>query len=117
MALTKAKQELVMKISSAGLEFTINRTDIAGLVHKAWKASIAREETNKLGPKALNYSALTHPETKQGHHKLFVLNSWKTQVNRRFEPIQNCSPQDAIENLRKLKATDKETDEPAAIGE
>jgi hypothetical protein len=89
-------------------------------VHKAWKVSFVREETNRLGPKVLNYNALTHPEilaTKQGHHRLFVLNYWKTQKNRRFEPIQrfgskfdreNCCPQGAAENLWKLNATAKE---------
>jgi hypothetical protein len=47
MALTKAKQELIMKKNDAGLEFVIDKRDIVGLVSKAWKAKFSREETNK----------------------------------------------------------------------
>jgi hypothetical protein len=69
MALTRAKQELVTKKKDASLEFAINKTDIVGLVQKAWKASFARVRTNikvtisrGWGLKALKYNALLHPE-------------------------------------------------------
>jgi hypothetical protein len=69
MALTKVKQQLVMQKNDSGLEYTINREDIVGLVQKAWKSSFARVETNRQaiskrgwGPRALNYNALCHPE-------------------------------------------------------
>ncbi len=77
MALTKTKQELVKRKYEAGLEFTINQTDIVVLVCKAWTASFARKETNikaivkrGWGRKTLNYNTLTHTEilaTKPGH--------------------------------------------------
>jgi hypothetical protein len=135
MILTKAKQELVMKKNEAGLEFTIYRTEILGLVQKAWKASFIRDETNRKAivnrgwePKALNYNALIHPEilaTKPGHSKLSVC--MKTEV----EPVDlnltsvlaatlvekivlhknkegACSRESAAEKLRKPKATAKE---------
>jgi hypothetical protein len=80
MALTKAKQELVMKKNEAGLEFAINQNNIVGLVHKAWNASFVREETNRKavvhrgwGHRPLNYNALTHPEilaTKPGYSNI-----------------------------------------------
>jgi hypothetical protein len=91
MALTKAKQELVTKKNDAGLEFSIDKRDIVGLVRKARKASFSREEMNKRailnrgwGPKALNYNALTHPEilaSKPGYYKESALNTLKTEVD------------------------------------
>jgi len=137
MALTKAKQELVMKKNEAGLEFAINRNDIVGLVRKAWNASFAREETNRKavvhrgwGPRPLNYNALTHPEilaTKPGYSNGSVLNSLNTDVKPEelnfgsglaatlIEKIvlhKNkegaCSGENALENLRKRKATAEE---------
>ncbi len=39
MALSRAKQDLVTKKNYAGLEFAIDKTDIVGLVCKAWEAS------------------------------------------------------------------------------
>jgi len=69
MALTKAKQELVTKKNESGLDYTINKTDVVGLVRQAWKSSFARTQTNRKaiatrgwGPRALNYNALLHPE-------------------------------------------------------
>ncbi len=51
------------------LEFAINKTDIVGLVSKAWKLSFARVNNNQKavasrgwGPRALAYNALLHPE-------------------------------------------------------
>jgi hypothetical protein len=69
MALTRAKQELVTQKNDAGLNFTIEKTDVVGLVHKTWKASFARVKSNikaisnrGWGPRALNYNVLLHPE-------------------------------------------------------
>jgi hypothetical protein len=69
MALNKAKQELVTRKNSAGQEYAIHKSDIVGLVRKAWGESFARIETNRKailqrgwGPRALNYNALLHPE-------------------------------------------------------
>jgi len=69
MALTRAKQELVTEKNDSGLEFAINKTDIVGLVSKAWKLSFARVNNNQKavasrgwGPRALAYNALLHPE-------------------------------------------------------
>jgi hypothetical protein len=90
MALTTAKQELVTKKNDAGLEFAINKTDIVGLVQKAWKASFARVRTNikatisrGWGPKALNYNALLNPEilaTKHGGNKNDLTSDLATNV-------------------------------------
>jgi len=44
MALTKAKQELVTKKNESGLDYTINKTDVVGLVRQAWKSSFARTQ-------------------------------------------------------------------------
>jgi hypothetical protein len=67
MALTKAKRNLVEKKESWGLEGTIEKTDIMGLVTYAWEHSFSRKESNKKavaergwGP--LNYNILLHPE-------------------------------------------------------
>jgi hypothetical protein len=69
MALTKAKQELVTKKNESGLDYTINKMDVVGLVRQAWKSSFARKQTNikaistrGWGPRALNYNALPYPE-------------------------------------------------------
>jgi hypothetical protein len=69
MSLTRAKQELVTRKNDAGLPFTIEKTDVVGLVREAWKTSFARVRTNVKaitsrgwGPKALNYNCLLHPE-------------------------------------------------------
>jgi hypothetical protein len=35
MALMKAKQELVTKKNESGLDYTINKTDVVGLVRQA----------------------------------------------------------------------------------
>jgi len=90
MALTKAKQELVSKKNESGLEYTINREDIVGLVRKAWKSSFERVDTNRQaisrrgwGPKALNFAALCHPEvlaTKPGFAKKTDMNTLDTNV-------------------------------------
>jgi len=69
MSLTRAKQELVTK-NDACLPFTIEKTDMVGLVREAWRTSFARVRTNVKaitsrgwGPKALNYNnVLLHPE-------------------------------------------------------
>jgi len=126
-----------MKKNEAGLEFAINRNDIVGLVRKAWNASFAREETNRKavvhrgwGPRPLNYNALTHPEilaTKPGYSNGSVLNSLNTDVKPEelnfgsglaatlVEKIvlhKNkegaCSGENALEKLRKRKATAEE---------
>ncbi len=67
MALTKGKRNLVKKKESWGLEGTIEKTDIVGLVTYAWEHSFARQDTNKKavaergwGP--LNYNILLNPE-------------------------------------------------------
>ncbi len=69
MALMKAKQELVTKKNESGLDYTINKTDVVGLVRQAQKSSFARKQMNikeistrGWGPRALNYNALLHPE-------------------------------------------------------
>jgi hypothetical protein len=65
MALARAKQELVTQKNDAGLNLTIEKTDVVGLVRKAWKASFARVKSNinaisnrGRGPRALNYNVL-----------------------------------------------------------
>ena len=90
MALTRAKQELVTKKNDAGLEFSINKTDIVGLVQIAWKRSFARVKTNikavahrGWGPKALNYNVLLHPEilaTKHGAKEKELTTGLETNV-------------------------------------
>jgi hypothetical protein len=69
MALSKAKQKLVTAKNDNGLPFEINKTDVVKLVKEAWSVSFAQVETNQkavlergLGPKALNYNVLCHPE-------------------------------------------------------
>jgi hypothetical protein len=47
MALTKAKRNLFEKKESLGLEGTIEKTDIVGLVTYAWEQSYSRWELNK----------------------------------------------------------------------
>ncbi len=58
-----------MKKNSDGLEYAINKSDIVGLVRKAWSKSFAWIETNRQailkrgwGPRKLNFNALCHPE-------------------------------------------------------
>ncbi len=60
---------MVTQKNDAGLNFTIEKTDVVGLVHKAWKASFARVKSNikaisnrGWGPRAWNYNVLLHPE-------------------------------------------------------
>ncbi len=67
MALTKAKRNLVEKKECWGLEGTVDKTDIVGMVNYAWEISFQRLESNK---KAVaerrwglsNYNLLLHPE-------------------------------------------------------
>jgi hypothetical protein len=90
MALAKAKQELIEKKNDASLDFAIDKTDIVGLVQKAWKASFANVDANckatscrGWGPKALNYNALNHPEiiaSKSGNTPQSALNLIESQV-------------------------------------
>jgi hypothetical protein len=46
MALAKAKQALVTKISDSGLPFEISKTDIVKLVKDSWKVTFARVQQN-----------------------------------------------------------------------
>jgi hypothetical protein len=41
MPLTRAKQQMVSQKNDSGLEYTINKEDIVGLVQEAWKGSFA----------------------------------------------------------------------------
>ena len=67
MALTKAKRNLVEKKESWGLEGTVDKTDIVGVVTYAWENSFHRIGSNKkavakFGWGPLNYNLLLHPE-------------------------------------------------------
>jgi hypothetical protein len=60
---------LVTQKNDAGLNFTIEKTDVVGLGRKAWKASFAKVKSNikaisnrGWGPRALNYNVLLHPK-------------------------------------------------------
>ena len=134
IALSKAKQQLVLKKNDNGLEYTINKEDIVGLVRKAWKSSFEKVETNcqaisrrGWGPRALNYNALCHPEvltTKPGCMKntdvsTFDINICPDELNLseglagtlvdkifvyKTKEADN-SGTNAVERMRKRKAT------------
>ena len=80
MALTKAKRNLDEKKESWGLEGTVDKTDIVGVVTYAWENSFHRIGSNKKavaergwGP--LNYNLLLHPEISGENRNAVTLSS------------------------------------------
>ena len=54
-------------MEASQLEFTVEKMDIVAIVHTAWEASFAHQQTNfnavaECGWGPLNYNCLKHPE-------------------------------------------------------
>jgi hypothetical protein len=92
MSLTEEKRKLVENKETNGIQGTIEKTDIVGLVTHAWTKSFNRVQTNRkaiaeCGWGPMNYNILLHPE-----------------VSRK---MQNSTTQDTKISAEQLNLTDR----------